>query len=1778
MKFDHLVLSKKNDVKVIDDSHESEGSESVAKSTKWTSLSSLSEKESKSVYFIRGKTYEFTRNSLFLFGPTSSVRHYAVIIITSRTFEYFNVGIILANSFILGIADYSHIDRNPHSTTYTQPISSGSWRNATSNYGNVVCTIFFCLEMLLKMIAMGFIFGNRTYLKDGWNVFDFSVVITSLLGLLPAFPSFSSLLRVFRILRVLKNMSALQGLRRMIQSVLSALPELGNVFLLLFFLFMLFSVMGMCLFCGSVNAVCRLTPFPVKTNWTLGMNFTEYRCLNAPNVDLPTPQFPTQSSSPWHEPQDCYWPTDDSNQRPCAFPGSPGNHHCYQTWCGSNWDAYGNARFKGETTVGVYGDYYFSKDHLMAWGEFNPSLDYGYTTFDNIFRAFITVFECVTLENWSWIMFMHRDTNTPILPAFFFIAFTMLGAHVGLNLILAVLDENVASVQDSLSVLPSESKDSLNCDQFLVLLTPTTSRVIRQTSFLYNLVMNRWFNNLVTCVIVINTVILAADHYPSSPSFDDNSSKGNFFCTIFFALDMSVKMAALGIRDYCHDSFNIFDGFVVSVSIVELCMSPPLFISGRQSHSKGISAFRILRLLRLFKLINQWKGMRVLFRKIAKSLPQLVDLLLFVVLFVYVFGLVGQAVFANRICFDSFGFAIPPSDPRNNGECWVSRANYDTVAWSMFNTFNIMTAENWNNIMYDGWRGLETGFSFLYFMVVVALGQFVVMALFLAVLLSNFERDDDETQLPIVKAQESRDSEDTIFHLENAIRAGAPNISKPVDVSNSIFPLCHGKSLMLFGSSHPIRYSCACVISHANFDMFVLILIIISTVCLVIDDPLMDPNSTFSRNLSVADEVFTLLFCVEMSMKIIATGFFFQDRAYLRSGWNILDFVVVLVSLISCFSVHVSDKFKSLRSLRVLRAFRPLRMIQRVPSLKKVVSTLFIAFSGVLDSMAFLLFFLLVFGCVGVSLFKGQMRNCSLGAQYTPGALYDSVSNNPNAFGTLLSYPKSWNSLNLTEKGWFGPESPFNLSLQTGNCSVLWPQAPCCDAWPKNPNQVPTSKDICLCWGSSWDLWWGYWKFDWIGDALLSFYSTSSTEGWVYLMLECVDQNGIDMQPIRDNSMPLIFFFVVFIIVIHFFSTNLFVGVILENFEKSSQGEEFLFLTEQQKLFVKTQRVVAHMNPYKVPSPPGNRIGDFCFACVIHPKFDMVIMGCIMLNALTMTFQHKTQDDAFTLFLSSLDDCFCFIFTTEATLKLFALRMGYFKDDWNKFDFFIVALTDTSLVVKLVTGSSVGPLPQLLRTFRVARMLRLINGAESLNTFLRTLFSAFIGLINIFSLFLLIIFIFSLLAHQLFATVAWPNLFNTQMGPYYNFVSFTSSLVTLFSFSGGEYWDGFAMELGSKTPGCVADPPYNPDMCGFETSLTQNTLDPQSACIPLNGCGNQFGVWFMCTFYFVVVIVFLNLFVGVIIDEFSNQHPKHSLITRKDLQSFGSCWAKFDPNATSFIDYCDVPAFLTTVASPWALLEALNKKYMRNKAAAWKLKIYKGNKVHYYDLLHALTKDIMEQRLKGLDSHDQGSIFVADALKDIMKTHHLDEKEPELLNGVQVEPLHHFAAQLIQQKQKQHRASLKKSRTGECKVYPTLRPQKMPSVPKFNFSPRTGRTKSSSGLEILSMLGSSQKLHIQSIKNLAPRIEDSETTLKHTRGQANISLEQFRDLETPDRSQSVISEIPLRSGDCSADQDAFENIQLTDSACCKKIKIYPLTNISKKTVASKIKFDDMNAT
>ncbi|XP_054564871.1 voltage-dependent T-type calcium channel subunit alpha-1G isoform X19 [Eptesicus fuscus] len=187
-------------------------------------------------------------------------------------------------------------------------------------------------------------------------------------------------------------------------------------------------------------------------------------------------------------------------------------------------------------------------------------------------------------------------------------------------------------------------------------------------------------------------------------------------------------------------------------------------------------------------------------------------------------------------------------------------------------------------------------------------------------------------------------------------------------------------SAYIFPPQSRFRLLCHRVITHKMFDHVVLVIIFLNCITIAMERPKIDPHSAERIFLTLSNYVFTAVFLAEMTVKVVALGWCFGEQAYLRSSWNVLDGLLVLISIIDILVSLVSDSgtkiLGMLRVLRLLRTLRPLRVISRAQGLKLVVETLMSSLKPIGNIVVICCAFFIIFGILGVQLFKGKFFVC----------------------------------------------------------------------------------------------------------------------------------------------------------------------------------------------------------------------------------------------------------------------------------------------------------------------------------------------------------------------------------------------------------------------------------------------------------------------------------------------------------------------------------------------------------------------------------------------------------------------------------------------------------------------------------------------------------------------------------------------------------------------------------------------------------------------------------
>uniref|UniRef100_A0AAZ3Q1F1 Voltage-dependent T-type calcium channel subunit alpha n=1 Tax=Oncorhynchus tshawytscha TaxID=74940 RepID=A0AAZ3Q1F1_ONCTS len=187
-------------------------------------------------------------------------------------------------------------------------------------------------------------------------------------------------------------------------------------------------------------------------------------------------------------------------------------------------------------------------------------------------------------------------------------------------------------------------------------------------------------------------------------------------------------------------------------------------------------------------------------------------------------------------------------------------------------------------------------------------------------------------------------------------------------------------ALYLFSPCNRFRQWCQRVITHKMFDHIILLFIFLNCITIALERPDIQTHSTERVFLSVSNHIFTVIFIAEMTVKVTHLGLYSGEAVYLKSSWNVLDGLLVFVSLldilVSIASAGGNRILGILRVLRLLRTLRPLRVISRAPGLKLVVETLITSLRPIGNIVLICCGFFIVFGILGVQLFKGKFFHC----------------------------------------------------------------------------------------------------------------------------------------------------------------------------------------------------------------------------------------------------------------------------------------------------------------------------------------------------------------------------------------------------------------------------------------------------------------------------------------------------------------------------------------------------------------------------------------------------------------------------------------------------------------------------------------------------------------------------------------------------------------------------------------------------------------------------------
>ncbi|XP_069345480.1 voltage-dependent L-type calcium channel subunit alpha-1C isoform X3 [Eulemur rufifrons] len=1429
--------------------------------------------------------------------------------------------------------------------------------------------IIFTVEAFLKVIAYGLLFHPNAYLRNGWNLLDFIIVVVGLFSAILEQATKADganalggkgagfdvkALRAFRVLRPLRLVSGVPSLQVVLNSIIKAMVPLLHIALLVLFVIIIYAIIGLELFMGKMHKTC----------------YNQEGITDVPAEDDPSP---------------------------CALETGHGRQCQNGTVCKPGWDG--------------------------------PK--HGITNFDNFAFAMLTVFQCITMEGWTDVLYWVNDAVGRDWPWIYFVTLIIIGSFFVLNLVLGVLsgefskerekakargdfqklrekqqlEEDLKGYLDWITqaedIDPENEDEGMDEEKPRNMSMPTSETESVNTENVaggdiegencgarlahriskskFSRYWRRWnrfcrrkcraavksnvFYWLVIFLVFLNTLTIASEHYNQPHWLTEVQDTANKALLALFTAEMLLKMYSLGLQAYFVSLFNRFDCFIVCGGILET-----ILVETKVMSPLGISVLRCVRLLRIFKITRYWNSLSNLVASLLNSVRSIASLLLLLFLFIIIFSLLGMQLFGGKFNFD---------------EMQTRRSTFDNFPQSLLTVFQILTGEDWNSVMYDGIMAYG-GPSFpgmlvcIYFIILFICGNYILLNVFLAIAVDNLadaesltsaQKEEEEekerkklartaspekklemVEQPVVEeAKEEKielksitaDGEsppatkinmDDLQPSENEDKSPYPNPEtageedeeepempvgprpRPLSelhLKEKAVPMPEASAFFVFSPSNRFRLQCHRIVNDTIFTNLILFFILLSSISLAAEDPVQHTSfrnhilfyfdivftTIFTIEIALkilgnADYVFTGIFTLEIILKMTAYGAFLHKGSFCRNYFNILDLLVVSVSLIS-FGIQ-SSAINVVKILRVLRVLRPLRAINRAKGLKHVVQCVFVAIRTIGNIVIVTTLLQFMFACIGVQLFKGKLYTCSDSSKQTEA----------ECKGNYITYK---------------------------------------DGEVDHPIIQPRSWE-----NSKFD-------FDNVLAAMMALFTVSTFEGWPELLYRSIDSHTEDKGPIYNYRVEISIFFIIYIIIIAFFMMNIFVGFVIVTFQEQGEQEyKNCELDKNQRQCVEYALKARPLRRYI----PKNQHQYKVWYVVNSTYFEYLMFVLILLNTICLAMQHYGQSCLFKIAMNILNMLFTGLFTVEMILKLIAFKpKHYFCDAWNTFDALIVvgsivdiAITEVNPAEHTQCSPSMNAEENsrisitFFRLFRVMRLVKLLSRGEGIRTLLWTFIKSFQALPYVALLIVMLFFIYAVIGMQVFGKIALND--TTEINRNNNFQTFPQAVLLLFRCATGEAWQDIMLA-------CMPGKKCAPE------SESSNSTEGEAPC------GSSFAVFYFISFYMLCAFLIINLFVAVIMDNFDYLTRDWSILGPHHLDEFKRIWAEYDPEAKGRIKHLDVVTLLRRIQPPLGFGKLCPHRVACKRLVSMNMPLNSDGTVMFNATLFALVRTALRIKTEG---------------------------------------------------------------------------------------------------------------------------------------------------------------------------------------------------------------------
>ncbi|XP_069119459.1 voltage-dependent calcium channel type A subunit alpha-1-like isoform X4 [Argopecten irradians] len=1561
-----------------------------------------------------------TTRSLFIFSEENFIRKYAKIIIEWGPFEYMVLLTIIANCIVLALEEHlPDDDRTPLALQL----------EATEMYFLGI----FCVEALLKIVALGFCLHRGSYLRNVWNIMDFVVVVTGFITIYASSSQFDlRTLRAVRVLRPLKLVSGIPSLQVVLKSIIRAMAPLLQVCLLVLFAITIFAIVGLEFYVGIFHRAC----FRVNSS---GSNSEDDIVIG-----------------------------DEADIRPCSD--------------------------KSEATMNIGG--FRCQESVSVCRSFWKGPNYGITSFDNIGYAMLTVFQCVTMEGWSTVLYYTNDAFGPLFNWIYFYPLIILGSFFMLNLVLGVLsgefakerervenrraffklrrhqqiqrelegylnwilkaeevilNEERTTDEDKIRIIEArrqaavrkvkqikegrDTSDENNEDNDDDLLSEINihsnslgGRTLasrrasggRFSSFwraekrfrisTRHLVKSQPFYWSVIVLVFLNTVCTASEHYGQAEWHTHFLYVTEFVFLAFFLMEMILKMYGLGIRIYLQSSFNIFDCVVIVGSIFEVIWS-----EYKDGASFGISTLRALRLLRIFKVTRYWASLRNLVVSLLSSMRSIVSLLFLLFLFILIFALLGMQLFGGEMNFED---GRPAS-------------HFDTFPRALLTVFQILTGEDWNEVMYSGIRaggGIEGhGMIYsLYFIILVVFGNYTLLNVFLAIAVDNLanaqeltaaeEEEDGQKiarQSEVKKEMEEKFTNQRMLEEQNRevlalTDSGLPpqvNICPPSPANNEDpktgnFPyICFSNS----GSQMDRNLSQNNLKNNRDKNL-ALEMDNKANINADLDNITLSDSGSNDSSVDVPEPATGQQeensFSGPKPMLPYSSMFIFGPtnpiRRFCHFVVNLRYFDLFIMIVISASSIALATedpvREKSTHN-SILEYFDYVfTAVFTIEMILKVIDLGVILHPGsycrdlwnILDAAVVICALVAFRFSDGASKNLNTIKSLRVLRVLRPLKTINRVPKLKAVFDCVVNSLKNVSNILIVYMLFQFIFAVIAVQLFKGKFFY------CTDESKETKKECQGQYFSYEEGADSPEVKDREWRrqdfhYDNIVFAMLTLFTVTTGEGWPDVLKNSMDSTVEDRGPKPGYRMEMAIFYVFFFVVFPFFFVNIFVALIIITFQE--QGESDLGDQDLDKNQKQCIDYAINARPTSRYMPQKGTAKYRVWRLVVSQKFEYFVMTLITLNTivLMMKFTNQSQFDGtqgnddlaaassqYERVLISINIVFTVLFTIECVLKILAFGIkNYFRDPWNVFDFVTVI------------GSIIDVLVSEFGTI-MAQFNAPPPGSDDEESY--------VGFnVGVFRLFRAARLIKLLRQGYTIRLLLWTFLQSFKALPYVCLLILM--LFFIYAIIGMQVFGNIKLDSQTSITRHNNFRNFAQGLmllfrCATGESWQQIMLSCLSgqACDPESGntkktCGLDFAYIYFVSFIFFCSFLMLNLFVAVIMDNFDYLTRDSSILGPHHLDEYSRVWADYDPSATGRIHYTDMYEMLKNMEPPVGFGKKCPNKFAYRKLIRMNMPVAQDGKVNFTTTLFALIRESLGIKMAPVEEMDKKDEEMRDIIR-----------------------------------------------------------------------------------------------------------------------------------------------------------------------------------------------------